>query len=111
MDFNGYGGTTLTERARCPECGGWFTRATSEHWKRLCLDCFIARKRSQESEQESRIAGLHERIDALSEQVEELEEENTSLRNRVAELEHGPQAKPQIGRFEAQFMEIGRAHV
>ena len=24
----------------------------------------------------------------------------------MAELEHGPQAKPQIGRFEAQFMEL-----
>jgi hypothetical protein len=62
--------------AYCEECGDFFRREPSEHWKTLCLDCWKESKR-------------HE-VEELREENEELKEANEYLRLRLRQLEDRP---------------------
>ena len=47
--------------ATCKQCGGTFWRDEGEEWKRLCLDCWLEKKRKEDG----REAELQQEIEIL----------------------------------------------
>lgn len=67
--------------ATCEECGGTFTRAPGESWKRLCLSCWKAAR---------------DKLAQLTAELAETRAERDRLRLRVLKLElDGQRTKPE----------------
>ena len=60
----------------CQRCGEGFYRETGEGWKRLCLSCFIDKKKISD--------GRDDEIYRLKIRVSHLESENDRLRQRIS---------------------------
>ena len=63
----------------CPDCKTMFF--ADEPWKRVCLDCYIKRKRKDKtSELESKVRMLEHRVECLVEENRKLRNSNCGTR-------------------------------
>lgn len=69
--------------ARCPRCQQFFHREPDEPWKRLCLDCFVQKKRGEESRVQV-VDGLQARAAFLDGECSRLAKENARLTAQLA---------------------------
>ncbi len=66
--------------ATCEACGDLFWRRSNESWKRLCLSCWLARKREREEAQNAEVFYLRWQITELEEELKAKERQLETLR-------------------------------
>lgn len=57
-------------RAICAKCRQWFDRNEDESWKKLCLDCYLDKK-ATDNQHLSTIDYLHNKLSTMSDQLAE----------------------------------------